>query len=273
MAAIDELKAVLNQYGLQTLAGTLDTILREDPKIGQDALLFRLRDTTEYKERFKGNEVRRAAGLPELSPATYIATESALRNTLRASGMPRGFYDTQDALNRFIGQDVSPSELNTRLESGYTAVLQADPQVKNELQRLYGWTDADLAAYYLDPDTATTALAQKTQAAQVSFEARRAAGVELTEQQARELAQAGVSTTAARQAFGLAAEQQGLAEAQMAGEEAISRTEIAQAALGVNQQASQRIATRRRRRQAEFEAGGGLVTGQEGVIGLRTVGQ
>jgi hypothetical protein len=273
MAAVDELKAVLTQYGLESLAGTLDTILRQDPKIGSDALLFRLRDTPEYKERFKGNEARRAAGLPELSPGTYLATENALRSTLRASGMPRGFYDTTDKLQRFIGQDVSPQELSNRLQSGYTAVAQADPQVKQELQRLYGWTDADLAAYYLDPTQATTALSQKTTAAQVAFEARRAAGVELTTAEAERLAQAGVGAGEARQAFGLAAEQEGIGQPLMAGETAISRSEIAQAALGVNTGAAQRIATRRRRRQAEFEAGGGFATSQQGVAGLRTVGQ
>jgi hypothetical protein len=60
----------------------------------------------------------------------------------------------------------------------------------------------------------------------------------------------------------------------MQGEDAISRQDVISAATGTNTAAQQRIATRARKRKAEFEQAGGFSqTNQFGISGLRTVGQ
>lgn len=262
----------LTLYGLGSLVPTADRILQENPDIEKrpDMILPMLADTPEYKERFKGNEARIKAGLPALDPGTYIATENALRQTLRASGLPRGFYDTETQLRQFIEQDISPNELSARVNEGYRAALNAPQQVRDELQQLYGLTESDLAAYYLDPTVAVDVLRTRTQAAQIAAQARQQTGSGLLAQQAEELARQGVTEAQAREGFGVIAQQQGLFEAQMAGEQAVSREEQISGTFGTSAAAQQRIATRRRRRQAEFEAGGGFAAGQGGVIGLQT---
>lgn len=262
----------LTLYGLGSLVPTADRILQENPDIDKrpDIILPMLADTPEYKERFKGNEARIKAGLPALDPGTYIATENALRQTLRASGLPRGFYDTETQLRQFIEQDISPNELSARVNEGYRAALNAPQQVRDELQQLYGLTESDLAAYYLDPTVAVDVLRTRTQAAQIAAQARQQTGSGLLAQQAEELARQGVTEAQAREGFGVIAQQQGLFEAQMAGEQAVSREEQIAGTFGTSAAAQQRIATRRRRRQAEFEAGGGFAAGQGGVIGLQT---
>ncbi len=262
----------LTLYGLGSLVPTADRILQENPDIEKrpDMILPMLADTPEYKERFKGNEARIKAGLPALDPGTYIATENALRQTLRASGLPRGFYDTETQLRQFIEQDISPNELSARVNEGYRAALNAPQQVRDELQQLYGLTESDLAAYYLDPTVAVDVLRTRTQAAQIAAQARQQTGSGLLAQQAEELARQGVTEAQAREGFGVIAQQQGLFEAQMAGEQAVSREEQIAGTFGTSAAAQQRIATRRRRRQAEFEAGGGFAAGQGGVIGLQT---
>lgn len=275
MAAKDILTTILNQYGLATLVARAEQILQDNPglELNPSAVLPLLTETPEYKQRFKGNEARVAAGLPAYDPATYIAVENSLRQTLRASGLPRGFYDSEAELQKFIGQDVSPAELSSRINEGYRAAMNAPQQVRDELGQLYGWTDSDLAAYYLDPTTAVDVLRTRTQAAQIAAQSRQQTGSGLLAQQAEELARAGVTEAQAREGFGMMAQQRGLYEPQMVGEQAISQEEQIAATFGTSSAAVQRVATRRRRRQAEFEAGGGFATGQRGVAGLGTANQ
>lgn len=237
---------------------------------------------TVFDNRFPGNKALRDAGKPEYSYGNYLTLEEEFRSDLRDAGFPPGFYDDTSSLGKFIGGEVSRAELQTRATAAYTAVKEADPGTVTELRRLYGLGDADLAAYFLDPAKAVDALnkrltgrqlAGQVQAAQIGAEAQRQAGMGLTTQQAERLAQQGVSPETARQGFTAIAAQQQLFQPIGAGEQAVTAEEQIGATFGTNAAAAQRIAQRRRRRQAEFETGGGVATSQTGVSGLRTVGQ
>lgn len=83
--------------------------------------------TTAYKQRFSANEKRVAAGLPALSPSTYMGLEDAYRQTARLAGLPKGFYDSQDSINNLIANDVSATEFNDRVNSAKKAVANTDP--------------------------------------------------------------------------------------------------------------------------------------------------
>ena len=205
-----------------------------------------------------------------------------MRDDLRDAGLPPGFYDDQDSIAKLIGGEVSRAELRDRATAAYTAVRQGDPGTVAELKNLYGVSEGELAAYYLDPQKALNAIGQRltgkdlirrTQAAQVSAQARQQAGMGLTAQQAEQLVGQGVNQETARQGFGQLQLEQKLFQPQMRGEEVIGQEEQIAAAFGTSAQAAQRVATRRRRRQAEFEAGGQLAAGQTGVQGLRTAQQ
>jgi hypothetical protein len=276
MAAVDELRAILNYYGLGSLADVLSTRIVDDPTLVDDptVLLSSVRDTPEYKTRFKGNEARRKSGLPELSPRDYVSLEESYRSTLSANSLPKGFYDTQDDFANFIGQDISPQELNARVSQGYNAVLQAEPGTKAELQRLYGLNDGDIAAFFIDPERFNQSDAiKKAQAAQTASEARRQAGITLTTQQAEALATEGVTRQEAQQGFAAIGAQQELFQAGMQGEQAISQQEQIAGTFGTNAEARQAIARRRRSRQAGFEAGGGFAARQSEQTGLTTIGE
>lgn len=275
MAAVDELKAILNYYGLGSLADVLSTRIVDDPTLVDNptVLLSSVRDTPEYKTRFKGNEARRKAGIPELSPSDYINLEQSYRSTLSANSLPKGFYDTQDDFANFIGQDISPQELNARVSQGYNAVLQAEPGTKAELQRLYGLNDGDIAAFFIDPERFNQSDAiKKAQAAQIASEARRQAGFEISATTAEGLAVEGITRQEAQQGFaGLGATQELFTP--ITGEQAISQQEQIAGTFGTNAEARKAIAQRKRKRQASFEAGGSFSESQTGVSGLRTVGQ
>lgn len=282
-SARETLRSYLLPFDLGAAEDVLDAVWKfaqENPNLvnNTDLLLNSARNTATYKERFKGNEARVKKGLPELSPAKYIQYEDAYRASLRQAGMPSGFYDDQVSLQGFIGNDVDPDELGQRIQLGYQAVRNADPQIIAEFKRLYPVTDGDLAAYFIDPQRARPTFdkyeaQRQAQSAIIAAEAQRQAAMTLTQQEAESLQRQGIGAEAARQGFGAIQQTQGLFEAQMVGEQAISREEQIGAAFGTSAAAQQRVATRRRRRQAEFEAGGQLAAGQQGVIGLRTVGQ
>lgn len=280
MAAVDELKAILTYYGLGTLADVLSARITDDPTLVDNptVLLSSVRDTTEYKTRFKGNEKRRAAGLPELSPADYVGLENSFRDTLRANSLPKGFYDTQDDFANFIGQDISPNELNARVSQGYNAVMQAEPGTKAELKQLYGLSDGDIAAFFIDPTRFNQSDAiKKAQAAQVASEARRQAGIGLTAGTAEALATEGVTRQQAQQGFaeiGASQEVYGLTTAEQAsGQQAITQEQQISGVFGTNAEARKAITERKRKRTAAFEQGGSVLTTQAGNIGLGTVGQ
>ena len=276
MAAIDDLKAILDYYGLSSLIGPLSNRITDDPTLVDNpkVLLSSVRDTPEYKTRFKGNDARRAKGLTELSPMDYVDLENAYRQTLRSNSMPSGFYDSTDDFAKFIGNDVSPAELNARIGTGYNAVVNAEPGTKLELQRLYGLQDGDIAAFFIDPERFNQSDAvKKAQAATVASEARRQAGFTLSQQQAETLATEGIDRGTAQAGFAQLGQTQELFQAMQPGEQAIGQEQQIAGTFNTNAEARRAIEARRRKRQAAFETGGGLGETQQGIIGLRTAGQ
>lgn len=273
--------AALQSYGLDlpNILNILDRAIQDDPTIVEDttAFVMTIRDTPEYKQRFKGNELRKQRGLPELSESSYVGLEQAYRVALRANGMPSGFYDRPDDFATFIGNDVSQSELNTRLESGYRAVMEAPAGTKEELKRLYGLQDGDIAAYFIDPARFTqTDAIKRAEAARRAQVAREQAGVELSVQQAEQLAQR-TTQAEAQQGFAEISQMQDIykptTEEAAAGQGAISQQEQIAGTFGISPEAAQRIRKRQRGRQAAFEAGGTFATGGSRATGLTTVGE
>ncbi len=273
--ARDTLAQYLRPFGLdaQDVINAAWQFVQDNPTMADNSemIVGATRNTDTYKKRFAGNAERVRRGLPELSPGAYLQYEEAYRRALRGAGMPVGFYDTQEDFATFIGRDVDDQELTTRLEKGYKAVTQADPQIVAELKRLYMVDDASLAAFFIDPTKARDIVVRQSEAAQIAAQARTQANMALTTQEAERLSQQGVSAQDAQQQFAALGQTQELFTP-LQGEDQITREEQL-AAVGGNAAAIQRIATRRRRRQAEFETGGGLAETQQGVTGLRTVGE
>lgn len=162
MAVIDLFK----QYGLESLAGKIIDYVKQG--FSSDTMAVMLQETPEYKKRFAGNELRKNAGLSVLSPAEYIATERQYRQVMANAGMPKGFYDQTSDFTKFLGNDMSPSELNDRVKS-WQDVAQSDSATTDSLRRLYGMSTSDYAAYLMDPQRALPVL--QAQARAVTFAA------------------------------------------------------------------------------------------------------
>jgi hypothetical protein len=233
-----------------------------------------LSDSTYLKTRFSANETRKKNNLPPLPLTQILELENSYTTVLQAAGFPPGFYDDPATdFQGFIARNTSPAEINRRVNEGYTAVKNADPEVVKQFKELYGITEGELAAYFLDPTRQEALITKSMESAQIAAEGRRAAGIQLGVGQAEELQQAGVTSATARQGFANIAAQQELFNP-LQGEQAISQAEQVGGTFGTNTAAAQRIAQRKRQRSAEFESGGGFArTNQFATEGLRTVGQ
>lgn len=274
-AAADELKATLRRYGLEGLFDNLNQAVMGDPTLvrNADALFGSIRETPIYKERFKGNADRVSKGLPELTEAEYINQEMSYKTNLKNLGMPKGFYDTQEAFANFIANDISPVELAQRIQQGYNAVTQASPEVITQLKRMVpDLTDGDIAAYFLDPTKSGQEIERKARAAQISAAGVTQGGMQITTAQAEQLAKQGVTAEQAQQGFTQLGQQAQLFNTTLMGEQALTQEDIVAGTLTNEQAAAERIAKRRRGRTASFETGGSF-TGQGGQqTGLTTVG-
>jgi hypothetical protein len=264
-SAYDIIAQTLTAYGLEQLSSFVNQMVFQEDIVDTNILVGRIRQTNEYRQRFAGNEQRRQAGLNVLSENEYIQLENVYRQTLRSAGMPREFYSSPETFSRLIGGDVSPGEFAQRINQGYEAVRNADPQVVEEMRRLYGVDDSQLAAYFLDPQRATPILLKQARAAEIAAQGTLQAGFGVTAQQAEELAQAGVTGEQARESFQTLATATELFQP-LAGrqEEAMSQAEQVGAVFGTSGAAQQRLRKRQAERQAEFAGGGSFAVGQSG---------
>jgi hypothetical protein len=122
--------------------------------------------TDEYKARFNGNELRKAAGLAPLSRQDYLNLESSYRSVLKSAGMPEGFHDGMNDIATFISNDVSVSELNSRIDAARKVLDNTDPYYKQALQQMYGLDSGHMIAHILDPEAAAPIVEAQAKAVQ-----------------------------------------------------------------------------------------------------------
>jgi hypothetical protein len=285
-SALKILADTLKFYGLVTdtdtrlldSVKTLWTSKRITEDTGIDDIGIALRDDPVFKERFPANEALRAAGKPQFSVTQYLREEAAYKSALQGAGMPPGFYDDPSDFQNFIINDVSPDEVEARAQLGYQAVRQADPQVVNEFKRLYGVSEGELAAYFIDPQRMRPTFdryeaERQARSAQIAAAGTQQAGMTIERQQAEALARSGVTAEQAQAGFTALGDTQELFQAAQQGEQQITQAEQIGGVFNTNAEARRAIAQRRRSRQAQFEAGGSFAGSQGVQTGLTTVGE
>lgn len=285
-SAFDILVNTLKYYGLVKEGDTalFDTIKTAwtgkqiGPGDGPDEIGIALRNDPTFQARFPANQALKAAGKPQYSVSNYLRLENDFKTALQDSGLPPGFYDDPSDFQAWIAGGTSVNEVRDRAQLGYQAVRQAPKQVVAEFQRLYGVTEGELAAYFIDPERMRPTFdryeaERQARSAQIAAQATTQASMTVSQQQAEELARAGVTEDQARTGFAVLGDTQELFTAMTAGEEQITQQEQIAGTFNTNAEARQKIAARRRGRQAAFEAGGGFTETKEGTTGLRTVGQ
>lgn len=170
-SAYDLLVRMLTEWGLGELAPSVLNLLQDGHS--QDQVSILIQDTDAYKRRFAGNEARRKAGLSALSPAEYLSTEASYRRIMESAGLPSGFYDSPDDFASWIGSDVSPSEIQSRVNLATDAATTLDDNSKKAFWEYYRIGENDLAAYFLDRDRAMPTIQKQARAAQIGAAANR----------------------------------------------------------------------------------------------------
>ena len=205
-SAYDLLFQQFDTYGLGALVSPLRGLIESG--VSPAEFTIKLRETDAYKKRFAANSSRINKGLRALSEAEYIGLEDQYQDVMRRYGLPQEYYargdmGRQEGFEKFIGGDVSPVELEDRVQTAQRRVLNAAPQVKDALTQFYGAEigNGDILAYVLDPDKAIENIKRKVTAAEIGGGAMRA-GLGVARARAEELGQYGVTGEQAITGFG-----------------------------------------------------------------------
>jgi hypothetical protein len=208
-SAYDLLMQQFGQYGLSALVEPLKGLITSGASPAE--FTIRLRETDAYKKRFAANAARIQKGLTAISEAEYLGLEDQYQNIMRNYGLPESYYTrgemgTQEGFNKFIANDVSAAELEDRVMTAQSRVLNANPEVLASLKAFYpDITNGDILAYTLDPSKALTDIKRKVTAAEIGGAATQA-GLGLSGTRAAELGAAGITKQQAQQGFQTVAE-------------------------------------------------------------------
>lgn len=179
-AASAWLKNLLAQYGMGELTGQADSLIQQwGPNT--EVIALKLKDTQQYKDRFKGLLSLQAKGVNDvLNEAQYIELESNYRKVFREANIQSYIGDAgstaeRDAIARLVGDySVSVDEVRTRVSDAQRVVADTAPEVRDALQRFYNVSASDLVAFTLDPSRAKNRINEIANAAVIGGYASRA---------------------------------------------------------------------------------------------------
>lgn len=269
------IRHVLDTYGLGSLADWAWGRVKDlgDIDLAKAQIDVELWDRPEFRQRFPALIERRRRGLPAISPADYLRIEESYRTSARYYEMPSGMFDEPSELAQLIVADVSPSEFEERVKEGWHRVARAAPEVRDTFAGYFGAKgDAALAAFFVDPDRATSALLRQAQQATVGGRATQAGIGGLSAAGAERLV-TGVGEQAALQAVGRAAEQRGLYRETASEAVDLTGEQGALAAAGLDTSAEEALRRRAQSREAQMAGAGQQAVTQEGILGAGTAGR
>ena len=203
-SAYDLLFAQFKLYGLEALITPLKDLITDDTSAGELTLL--LRSTEPYKKRFAANPDRISKGLRALSEAEYLTLEDSYQKVMRNYGLPETYYTKgdlgrQEGFEKLIGFDVSATELEDRIMTAQSRVINAAPEITTALKQFYpDITNGEILAYTLDPSKGLTDIKRKITAAEIGGAAI-GAGLGTGVTRAEELARYGVTKELAQKGY------------------------------------------------------------------------
>jgi len=200
-SAYDLLLAQFKLYGLEALITPLQNLITDDTSEGE--LTIMLRETPAYQKRFAANKTRITGGLRALNEAEYLGMEDKYQTIMRNYGLPASYYTKgdlgrQEGFEKLIGFDVSATELEDRIMTAQSRVINAAPEVTTALKQFYpDITNGEILAYTLDPTKGLSDIKRKITAAEIGGAAI-GAGLGTAVNRAEELARYGVTAETAR---------------------------------------------------------------------------
>lgn len=136
-------------------------------------LMPQIQETQAFSKRFPGFKQRIANGYNAIDIPQYLQMENAYHRIMQSAGLPKGFYDDPSDFGKWIAQDVSVAEIESRVGLAVRAAEQVDPAMRNLMTRFYGLTTGDVASYFLDQKRALPVLDRQYKTAGVAAWAAR----------------------------------------------------------------------------------------------------
>lgn len=259
-------RAVLNSwlgnFNLGTLGPTvLNWIIQG---YSPDRIKLEITNTNEFKNEFPEYQAAIQAGQP-MTPAEIMSYRETVTGLFSDYNLPKGFYDQKEDFVDLINKRLSPQELVTRVEQGYTRVAGAPQEVKDAFAEYFGVQgDAMLATMYLDPQRGAKFLVDAATQAEIGGAASMY-GFNFNQAEAQRYQQLGLSGAQAREGLRQAGGLLGLAEESVSEEGDLTSDQLAEGAL-IGGEQEQRITRRQQERRAAFGGGGGGASqGQQGL--------
>lgn len=263
-SAFGIIRTVLERYGLGTLAKWAWDRFKGGDSV--EEIMLALRDTPEYKDRFRAMEQLRKEGRA-LSEQEYLDYEQGLRGLVHQFGLNPGLYTTRDYVAELLINNVTLVEAQSRMQIAAAASVTAPAEYKEAFGRLYG-NRGDWTSIWLETDRTLPELEKQFAAASIAGEVTIANLGDVSRRTAEQLASAGITREQARQGLSRASRELG---ARLPGEaeSGLGTDRLVSGALGVGT-AAQDFERRVRQRIAAFAGGGSAATTQQGAVGAGT---
>lgn len=262
------LTAYLKQFGIDTPDMT-DFVRNAITNSWSDARIqLEIPNQTAFKQAFPEYQARINAGLPPMTPADILNYRTAATKMMKDAGMPAGFYDNKDDFVSLVTNDISPQELQSRIQDGYSKVQNAPQEVRDAFNQFFGAQgDSALTSFFLDPTKSTDLLSRDLTQAQISGTGKQY-GFNIDQQSAQNYQQQGISAQQAQQGFQQAFQMKPLAEETISESNDLTNEQIAQGVL-TGGAAEQAVKQRQAERSAQFRqaygGAGGAVQTQQGL--------
>jgi len=229
----------------------------------EDEILLDMENQPAFRTRFWMIFTRSNNGWSPISVQEVLEYES----TMEAAASALGLQVTRQEMGQWIADDKSVSEMQDRMGIAATVVHMSSPELRAQLDRLYGVTTGDLTRYWLNPKEQAPILQRRFVAAQVAEMASRTGWGQLSASQAEDLVTRGTDPNAALEGFGTLVHTKELFSGIEPTEEDIDVEDQLELISG-NEALSEQVKTRGEKRAAKFQEGGGFASGEEGLGGL-----
>ena len=265
------LRGLLETYGLGSLAGEVERLVGETTN--ELVIAQRLRETQQYKDRFKGLLGLQQRGITDVrNEAEYLELESDYRRVFREAGLrdylgTAGTQPEYDAIAKIVSDfSLSVNEVRDRVTDAQRVVADTPQEVRDSLQRFYGIDPSLLTQYVLDPTRTTGEIQRRANAAIIGGYAQRAGlefGAGISERIGEFLGgERDITGTQVEPQLTEIADiqrtTQRLAEIEQG---TLSAETSALAALDLDREARERVRTLQSRERARFSGRSGITTG------------
>lgn len=178
VSAFDVLKNFFTSMGLKFDA-ELQGVIQNAMLAGYgpdkiDLIMPELEKTQSFQNRFPGFQTRISNGYNAISLGDYLQLENSYHRILQEAGLPAGFYDDPSDFGQWIANNVSPDEIQNRVQLATAEANKIDPSVRNLLTQFYGLGTGDLASYFLDQSRALPVIQRQYQTANIAAQAQKA---------------------------------------------------------------------------------------------------